>query len=181
MKEDKKFTFEEVFKQNERRIHYHIHKLGIRDPHREYFVEGIYALWTAYKKFEPDKGPMSTYFNFTIRNRLIDMIRKEEREQDKKQRLLEEAKTKLGSGNRNVRLDLLVQDEWNEEMDWKVMLEEVLNELPNLLTESQMKWVVGFCIEELTLQELAEREGVSIGAVKSWGREVRIKLRRLVK
>ncbi len=95
--------------------------------------------------------------------------------------MLEEAKTKLGSGNRNVRLDLLVQDQWNEEMDWKVMLEEVLNELPNLLTENQMKWVVGFCIEELTLQELAEREGVSIGAVKSWGREVRIKLRRLVK
>ncbi|MBP1970770.1 hypothetical protein J2Z83_002906 [Virgibacillus natechei] len=29
-------TSEEIFKQNERRIHYHIHRLNIRDPHQLY-------------------------------------------------------------------------------------------------------------------------------------------------
>ena len=180
MKEDKKFTFEDIFKQNEKRIHYHIHKLGIRDPHQEYFVEGIYALWTAYKKFEPNKGPMSTYFNYTIRNRLIDMIRKEEREREKKVRMLDEAVIKFDSGNRNVRKNMLIQDEWNEAMDRNIMLEEVMDKLPSILTENQMKWVIGFCLGGLTVQELAEREGVSEDAVKSWGREARMKMRRLV-
>ncbi|WP_407939235.1 sigma factor [Oceanobacillus salinisoli] len=34
----------------------------------------MYAMWTAYQKYEPDKGTLTTYFNYTIRNRLIDLI-----------------------------------------------------------------------------------------------------------
>ncbi|WP_234028515.1 hypothetical protein [Lentibacillus sp. Marseille-P4043] len=47
MDKKKSFEFEEIFEQNKRRIHYHIHKLNIRDPHREYFQEGLCALWNA--------------------------------------------------------------------------------------------------------------------------------------
>ncbi|WP_115771586.1 sigma factor [Oceanobacillus arenosus] len=61
------FTFEDFFQQNERRIHYYLHKLNIRDPHQEFFQERMIAMWNAYENYEPDKGPLSTYFNFTIR------------------------------------------------------------------------------------------------------------------
>ncbi|MGG4181292.1 sigma-70 family RNA polymerase sigma factor [Virgibacillus pantothenticus] len=81
--EDKKYnshiTFEEIVKQNERRIYYQLHKLNIRDPHQEFYQEGLVAMWNAYETYQPDKGPMATYFNYTIRNRLIDLIRKKGR------------------------------------------------------------------------------------------------------
>ncbi|MFD2046604.1 hypothetical protein ACFSTA_20295 [Ornithinibacillus salinisoli] len=50
---DNKCTYEEIFKQNENRIHYHIHKLR-RDPYNEFYVEGLYAMWLAYKNYQPD-------------------------------------------------------------------------------------------------------------------------------
>ncbi|WP_255695068.1 hypothetical protein [Virgibacillus salidurans] len=37
-------TLEDIFKQNEKRIHYHIHKLNIRDPHQEFYTEGLVAM-----------------------------------------------------------------------------------------------------------------------------------------
>jgi len=72
LKENDKF--EEIFKQNEKRIYYHMHKLGIRDPLGDFYAEGLFAMWTAHQKYEPNKGPFATYFNYTIRNRLIDLI-----------------------------------------------------------------------------------------------------------
>ena len=80
--------FEEILKQNERRIYYHMHRLGIRD----FYAGGLFALWMAYKKYEPDKGPLATYFNFMIRNRLIDKIRQESRVQENKERYADNAK-----------------------------------------------------------------------------------------
>lgn len=61
MKEKEKLTFDEIFNQNEKRIHYHMLKLGINDPHREFYVEGIYAMWIAYKKYEPNNGPLGLH------------------------------------------------------------------------------------------------------------------------
>ncbi|WP_234402366.1 sigma factor [Oceanobacillus damuensis] len=51
-------------------------------------------MWAAYKKYQPDKGPLATYFNYTIRNRLIDLLRKKSRtlqEEDKSHEPIEEA------------------------------------------------------------------------------------------
>ncbi|TFJ92102.1 sigma factor [Lentibacillus salicampi] len=75
MHDQDKPSFEAIFRQNEQRIHYHMHKFGIHDGQGEYYVEGIYAMWMAYKKCDPTKGPLGTYFNYTIRNRFIDMFR----------------------------------------------------------------------------------------------------------
>ncbi|WP_156520729.1 hypothetical protein [Oceanobacillus sp. Castelsardo] len=48
MKENDRF--EEIFKQNEKRIYYHMHKLGIRNPFGDFYSEGLYAIWIAYQK-----------------------------------------------------------------------------------------------------------------------------------
>lgn len=47
------FTFEEIFEQNKRRIHYHIHKLRIDDQHHEFYQEGLYVMWNAYQAYQP--------------------------------------------------------------------------------------------------------------------------------
>lgn len=172
MENKQELTFEEIFKQNERRIFYQIHKLGLQDPHQEFFVEGIYAMWTAYKSYQPDKGPMSTYFNYVIRNRLIDMIRKADRERKNQETVMQEEKTRMVSGNRDVKTGIPI-----EKHDGITLENEgILEELGSQLSENQMKWVEGRVLG-LSTREIAEREGVSVDAVKSWGREVRRKVR----
>jgi len=46
-----------------------------------------------------------------------------------------------------------------------------------VLSEKQWKCVQNFIIADLTVKEIMEIEDVSASAVKSWGREVRKKLR----
>ncbi|MBP1970759.1 DNA-directed RNA polymerase specialized sigma24 family protein [Virgibacillus natechei] len=74
MNKKKQFSFEEIFKQNERRIQYHLRQLRIQDPHQEFYQEGLRAMMMAYETYHPDEGPFATYFNVMIRNRLIDLL-----------------------------------------------------------------------------------------------------------
>ncbi|GGB45496.1 hypothetical protein GCM10011409_23830 [Lentibacillus populi] len=96
---DTNITFEKIFRQNERRIHDQIHTLNIHNPHNEYFQEGLCAMWHAYEKYQPDKGPMATYFNFMIRNRLIDLFRKQTRDNANTKHAIKEQKTQIDDGN----------------------------------------------------------------------------------
>ncbi|HLS09749.1 sigma factor-like helix-turn-helix DNA-binding protein [Lentibacillus sp.] len=45
------------------------------------------------------------------------------------------------------------------------------------LSDNQRKWVRYHIIEDMHLKEIAEQEGVTVEAVKSWGKGVRRKLR----
>lgn len=168
-------TFEEIFKQNERRIHYHIHRLNLRDPHQEYFQEGLVALWKAYENYQPDKGPMSTYFNYQIRNRLIDLIRKKSRTEKVKTKFIHYQKHHMETGNRRRRL----------EHSYPIMRgshdiltdEQLWNDLQTHLTDKQWKWVDYFIVHDLPIKTIAHQENTTEDAVKSWGRQVRRKLR----
>lgn len=61
-------TFEEIFEQNKRRINYHTCVSQLGEPQQESFHECLFATWHAYKKYQPDKGLLATYFNYIIRN-----------------------------------------------------------------------------------------------------------------
>src|SRR5699024_239813 len=61
--------------------HYYIHRLRVNDTHQEFFQEGLVAMWHAYEKYQPDKRALSTYFNYTIRHWLIDLLQKKAKEQ----------------------------------------------------------------------------------------------------
>ncbi|GAB4074293.1 hypothetical protein GCM10028778_17960 [Barrientosiimonas marina] len=174
--ENNKITFEEIFEQNKRRIHYQLHKMNIRDPHQEFFQEGLIAMWNAYEKYQPDKGPMATYFNYMIRNRLIDLMRKENRHTDLKDRAAHEFSTQLTDGNHRVSegenaqpLTNASSPEPNDPTLW--------NDLKSQLTDKQWKWVQYHIIDGMSMPEIAEQEGVSVESVKSWAKQVRKKLR----
>lgn len=51
------------------------------------------------------------------------------------------------------------------------------NSVKSMLTENQWKWVQFYLIDGIPLQEIAQQEGVSEDAVKSWGRQTRRKLK----
>ncbi|MBY7142600.1 sigma-70 family RNA polymerase sigma factor [Virgibacillus sp. NKC19-3] len=171
-------TFEEIFKQNERRIHYHIHKLNIRDTHQEFYTEGLVAMWNAYEKYQPDKGPMATYFNYTIRNRMIDLMRKQNKQQENVKHYLQAKKTQVDDGNyyRNGGATYPVMKV--AESDRTLYDAEFWQEIRGRLTENQWKWVKYYIIETMPVKQIAEQEDVSVEAVKSWGKEARRKLRR---
>lgn len=170
MHDKDKPSFETIFRQNEQRIHYHMHKLGIHDGQGEYYVEGIYAMWMAYKKYDPNKGPLGTYFNYTIRHRLIDMLRKKTND-DRRQLLATQAVSEAadhGYVTDSQRVDAPGETE-EDDVFW--------DRIRAKLTHNQWKWVQFYIIDDMTLKEIAQQEDVTIEAVKSWGRGVRKKLR----
>ncbi|WP_404455351.1 sigma-70 family RNA polymerase sigma factor [Virgibacillus necropolis] len=170
-------SFDEIVKQNERRIHYYIHKLNLRDPHKEYFYEGLFAMWNAYENYQPDKGPLATYFNYSIRNRLIDQMRKQKRIENVEKSYIKVQREKLEDGNYYIR----------SETSYPIMIAEnspdyndLLERGKSLLSDSQRKWLQLYIVEGKSIKEIAEQEGVTCDAVKGWGREARKKLRAIL-
>lgn len=154
-----------------------MHALQIRDPHDEYYQEGLVAMWNAYRMYEPDKGPLSTYFNFVIRNRLIDLIRKRNRDQENVLTYVDHYKTAetdglySTSGQHKYPIPTIPKRTIDTEPMWK--------QIEETLTIKQWTWLECFVGKEMTLQEIATQEGTTVEAVKSWAREARKKIRKL--
>ncbi|MYL56100.1 sigma-70 family RNA polymerase sigma factor [Virgibacillus halodenitrificans] len=168
-----RLTFEEIVKQNERRIYYHIHKLNLHDPYKEYFNEGLVAMWRAYESYDPDKGPLATYFNFMIRNRLIDQLRKQNRQENNERVSSQQLMNKLNE-----------TDYYGCMEDANSMMVAEDSPVYNYIqgrtesfSDNQKKWLRFYIGEGMSIKEIAEQEGVSDDAVKSWGRQARKRLR----
>lgn len=168
-------SFEDIFEQNKRRIHYHIHRLRIRDTHDEFFQEGLCALWNAYESYQPDKGPMATYFNFVIRNRLIDLIRKDARTIETAEIVATETASLHTDGNHKKGNDQQTAIVFPEDIE--LVDHSVWTTLKEQLTTNQWIWVYYAIIHQWSLKEIAEQEGTTIDAVKSWARQTKKKLR----
>ncbi|WP_044476862.1 sigma-70 family RNA polymerase sigma factor [Oceanobacillus massiliensis] len=176
MNESKRsFTFEEIFSQNEKRIHYYINRLDIRDPNEDFYEEGLFALWKAYETYEPDKGPMTTYFNYLIKHRLIDRIRKENNSKKKLEHFKLVNRAFFNDGN--YKCGLGTNTTLKQSEDITAANDQLWSNLKQHLSENQWKWVKYFILEDLSVKTIAEMEDTSIEAVKSWGKEVRKKLR----
>lgn len=167
--------FDAFFKANEGRIHYQIKRLGIsQNLYSEFYSEGIIALWQAYKNYQPEKGNIGTFLNYQIRFRLIDLLRKKIRREEVTEQAIQEEETKIDDGNRHKTSGLpLVNPK-----GIPLANDEFWQEVRKHLTDKQWKWVKYFIIADLSIKEITEIEGVSATAVKSWGREVRRKLRK---
>jgi RNA polymerase sigma factor (sigma-70 family) len=168
-----KFTFEEIVKQNENRIHYQLQLLGIRDMEGDFYAEALIAMWRAYKKYDPNKGPMATYFNYSIRNRMIDLIRARVREEENNQSVVDYYSSFHES------LQSTSKPTLNITSDKDIVDEHLWHKVFSTLTDKQRKWVYYAIIKNYSLKEIAEKEGVSVEAVKSWAKEAKKKLRRL--
>ncbi|WP_371817586.1 sigma factor [Virgibacillus sp. MSJ-26] len=163
----------DLLMKNKQRIYYQLHTLSINDTHQEYYQEGLVAMWNAYRTYHADKGLLATYFNYTIRYRLIDLLCQENRHKEKKKQYLQHMMSEMDKRNflyfhstccvlKSQHSTLLDTLKW-------------LNVKANL-TENQWKWVKYYMIEGFSIRNIAAQENVSTDAVKSWGRDVRKKL-----
>jgi len=176
--ENKRFTFEEIFAQNERRIYFHMHRLNLKDPHQEYYQKGLIAMWEAYQKYQPDKGAFSTYFNAMINQRLRDLMREKYRTKEKETLYQDNNKALKHNGNyqqgQGTATLLVPHTEIPVEDDtfWQ--------QVKSRLSNKQWKWVQFFIIEGMSIKEIAQQENVSQEAVKDWGKEAKKKLRNVL-
>jgi len=162
----KTYTFEEIFHQNQRRIHYHIHQLKIQDPHQEFYQIGLTSLCEAYTKYQPSKGPMSTYFNCIIRNRLIDHIR----QQNRNRFLVEDYLSSIQQNYLNEHHSLPDYD--------LSEINPLYLKLKSFLSDNQWNWLFHCVLHDLSQKELAELKHTTVDAVKGWAKEAKKKLRK---
>lgn len=166
--------FEEIVAQNRNRIHYHIHRLNIYDPHQEFYQEGLFAMWKAYQKYEPDRGPLATYFNYTIRHRLIDLLRQKNREKHKDALLFGSSLEKMSLTCSHSKIESVLIESFESKLD----IMKLDPYLRILLTDKQWTWLKYYIFENMPIREIAAQEGVTVEAVKSWGKEAKKKLRK---
>lgn len=170
MKQD----FDSFFRANERRIYFQMRRLGISgDLYEEFYSEGVLALWKGYKQYDSKRGNFGTFLNYQIRYRLIDLIRKRVRDQERVDEAIQEKTTQIDPGNRHRATGLPIANRCGIVLENEAFWEEVRSELTN----NQWKWVHYFIIADLTIKEIMENVDVSADAVKGWGRQVRRKLR----
>ncbi|WP_373893778.1 sigma factor [Virgibacillus sp. CBA3643] len=48
----------------------------IKPNQKEFYQKGLCSMWQAYQTYQLDKGSIGTYFNYMVRNRIIDLMRK---------------------------------------------------------------------------------------------------------
>ncbi|SDC07612.1 DNA-directed RNA polymerase [Terribacillus halophilus] len=161
MKDIRSTDFQLILDQYKNMIHYHIHRMRIRDPHDEFLQEGIMALFLACNGYDETKGDFNAYVSRMIRFRLIDHLRKIIREQEKVDLIINEAHTLA-----------VIQEE--EDLMEK---QEFWDKIKHILTDKQYKWVYWRIKHELTIKEIAHIENTTEDAVKNWGREVKKKLK----
>ncbi|WP_240468670.1 sigma-70 family RNA polymerase sigma factor [Gracilibacillus sp. YIM 98692] len=159
----KECVFDEVLEKHERIIFHLIHKYGIRDADGEFYQEGCIALWRAWEEHDASLSRFSTYAYYAVSRTFLDKIRKDNRKLEQYRDWMQRMRV-----DDAVREDVLGMDE------------RVLAEIRKVLTERQWVWFEQYVLRERSLPEIAESEGVSVHAVKNWGRLAREKLKRLL-
>jgi RNA polymerase sigma factor (sigma-70 family) len=137
-----------------------IHSLHIYKDQQEYFQTGLIALWEAYRNFDCEKGVFAAYAYSFIKGRIL---------------------SEMNSHNKHLDRQAYPKDEFWESV------EDELSEMPfskdlllsycEHLTLNQSKWVMYTFYDMLTVSEIAEREKVSVGAVKKWRKGAKERLR----
>lgn len=157
--------FNDLLTEHENMIHYLIKKFGIRDPEKEFYQEGVIALWNAAETYDETRGKFSSYAYFRIEKALLSLIRKHNRQAEKETAYLTavQAEPNQLTATLDIRFDPYLYDA-----------------LLNILSINQRKWFTAFVLEDLPVKTIAERENVSVEAVKSWRKEAKRKIHKYV-
>jgi RNA polymerase sigma factor (sigma-70 family) len=153
-------SFEQLAIQYEpviQRIMYSLHIYKNRDEFRQ---DGLIALWEASKRFDPAKGNFPTYAYHYIKGYILMELTKE---------TLESERTFYP---KNEFWENAVAPYTEEPLE-----EDILVQHCHTLTPNQGKWLLLTVVEGLSVSEIAEKEKVSLSAVKSWRKGSRDKLK----
>ena len=154
--------FEQIYNEYEKMIYYLIHKLNIRDQDGEFFQEGVIALWEAFEKYG-DRDTFGKLAYLTINSRLIDLIRKNSR--------IIQRET----------VHEFIKDEPSYDKSIESFDPIFWSTVKKALTEKQWIFIQKRIIEGKPYKQIAAEENSTVDAVKGWGKEVKRKLKPLLK
>ncbi|WHY00371.1 sigma-70 family RNA polymerase sigma factor [Neobacillus sp. DY30] len=144
-------SFDELVVQYQPMIHKIIKSLHIYRNQDEFYQTGLIGLWEASLSYNEGKGKFSNYAYTYMKGKML---------------------TQMNQNNQYQEKYVLPQREfWEciEDSESSLFLEkEAIQTYCDGLTEKESIWVTAFSIEHLTTKEIAEKEKVSVSAVKQW-------------
>lgn len=144
-------------------IHKIIRSLHIYKNWEEYYQLALIGLWEARERYHPGKGSFTNYAYTYMKGTLLKEMTRSSREQERTVYPEEEFwdlikdPAAVGAGH---------------SFETRFLLAHCGG-----LTDNQVKWLLYTCLSDLSIKEIAEREQVSVSAVKAWRKGAREKLR----
>jgi RNA polymerase sigma factor (sigma-70 family) len=155
-------SFEQLASQYEPTIKQIIHSLHIYKNKDEFHQHALIALWKAIKRFDPAKGTFSTYAYHYIKGYLLMELTKATVESERtilpEEEFWENAAT----------------DYTDSHLEENILLSYYQDQA---LTTNQRKWLMLTVLGGLSIKEIADKENVSISAVKLWRKGARDRLK----
>lgn len=159
-KDCKMESFEQLSKQYEPMIHKIIRSLHIYKNKENYFHIGLIGLWEAKEAFNPEKGEFTNYAYTFIKGQILNEMNRNNRSEERSVYPKEEYWETVEETNAVQPLEI-----------------EFLLSYCQVLTEKETKWVIYTCVDFLSVREIAEKENVSVSAVKQWRNGAKKKLK----
>jgi RNA polymerase sigma factor (sigma-70 family) len=129
-----------------------IRSLHIYKNQREFYQTGLIALWEAARSFDVRKGSFSNYAYTSIKGKMLSEMTQINHYKEKN--------------------TLPKEEEFWEDVEGQespIFLEkETIQTYCDGLTEKEAQWVMESFINQLSIREIAEREKVTVSAVKQW-------------
>jgi RNA polymerase sigma factor (sigma-70 family) len=144
-------SFEQLANQYQLMIHKIIHSLHIYKNQEEFYQTALIGLWEAKERFDPEKGTFTNYAYTYIKGKLQTEMKR--------------------TNTWELRNVYPKEEYWEaiEDQDSSQPLEvELLLSYCHDLKEKEKKWVLDACLGFLSVREIAEKENVSVSAVKLW-------------
>jgi RNA polymerase sigma factor (sigma-70 family) len=143
-------SFEELVVQYQPMIHKIIQSLHIYRNKDEFFQTGLIGLWEAAQSFDQRKGSFSNYAYTYMKGKML---------------------SQMSQNNQfNEKLIHPKEEFWEtiEGQESLFLEKETIKTYCEGLTEKEAKWVKAMSIHQLSIKEIAEKENVSMSAVKQW-------------
>ncbi|MFT9598673.1 sigma-70 family RNA polymerase sigma factor [Mesobacillus sp.] len=153
-------NFEQLSRQYEPMIHKIISSLNIYKNKEDYFHTGLVGLWEAAEAFDPDKGDFTNYAYSYIKGQILNEMNRNNRLEERSVYPKEEYWEGVEEPNVHHPLEL-----------------EFLMSYCEDLTEKETRWVIYTCVDFLSVREIAQKENVSVSAVKQWRASAKKKLK----
>ena len=153
-------NFDQLAKQFEPMIHKIIRTLHIYKNQKEFFHLGLVALWEASEAFDPVKGEFSSYAYSYIKGQILNEMNRSNKHEERSVSPKEDYWETVVDQNSGSPLEV-----------------EFLLSYCETLTEKETKWVIYTCVDFLSIKEIAQREKVSLSAVKQWRSSAKRKIK----
>ncbi|MGX1981614.1 DNA-directed RNA polymerase [Thermolongibacillus altinsuensis] len=146
-----KESFESIVEQYHLLIYHVMKKLNIYTNVDEYYQIGLIALWEAHEHYDKAKGKFSSFAFKKIYWSMISEMRRQIKTKSAQYSLTDELLHTLQTEGKDIPISNEMYEEWLAH-----------------LSPCQRKWLIGYIVNEKTLKEIAEEEGVSVNTVKQW-------------